>query len=648
MKKLIISVFIIFAFGLISTTAMAKSKRRSTQKRPNYSALHFDSIWFSRMSHKQQKAYLTTMERLVRKMLRGGVAHLDDPFVQMFLPFADAAPRINNGFSFEGNNDDSDFDTFLASINVLGTPIDPGCSGSNQVCSPLMGMACSGSNPGQLACSPDSTTTCASRGSIECLHSSLRGCGLDHQGRGSALGTPYCQALHRVYRRGAEGVATTCATGSFASACGAALRQLAAAGVDTGEAPAPATGPEPTGGDCEAMIAELEAARDNRVGAPEDPAGETRNNDFWRNMRGFAQQACGTTVTAADNMMGLCTVGDMAGADGELSDYSPRTYNPGDDEHTSCVQARIEGFRTEHDQAVAAVNADNELSRTGKRNRVTELVAALDRRIREARASECHTSADGQITDARGNVVDQPYNIRNLMSSIAPKIRSNTALSNMEENQLRAATGLTSAQFRSTFCSNREHDDFMTNLRGNLAGGLDAFEVLGTSAESNLYLGHGRAARVMMNRCATRGRPMQTSDYEGCRRTMIHDAQTIRCATTEHPILAVNRSTNRCMLIRGSETRTTATAEEERIDGTTATTIAERQLVLSVRTPGRNSTLPIDSEDAFLNQYQLQQYRCDGETSVENPDVFGPDCWRAAGVRERHDAPEGDDQQIDL
>ena len=268
-----------------------------------YNKLVYEGVWFSQLSQKHQRLYLKTVAGLVMKLSSSKVAQLDASFMGYLIPSLEAAGRINNGFIFDGSNDRLDFMRFLDSVNLPGSPLDPGCTPPNQMCAPYLGMSCL-DGTARLVCSPNSTPTCAARGSLECLRTTLAGCGLDERGRpqgGGLRASPFCQKLDEIMKRGTQGVRAHCSQGVRASA---AYCRQAVARLDGVEAP-PREVQKPTGADCEQMIRELAQSRDQ---APGYRKRGTKNNDFWRNMTGFAQQVCGNSYTRTSKMMGTCAL----------------------------------------------------------------------------------------------------------------------------------------------------------------------------------------------------------------------------------------------------------------------------------------------------------------------------------------------------
>ena len=152
-----------------------------------YNKLVYEGVWFSQLSPKHQRLYLKTVAGLVMKLSSSKVAQLDASFMGYLIPSLEAAGRINNGFIFDGSNDRLDFKRFLDSVNLPGSPLDPGCTPPNQMCAPYLGMSCL-DGTARLVCSPNSTPTCAARGSLECLRTTLAGCGMDKKGRPKAGG----------------------------------------------------------------------------------------------------------------------------------------------------------------------------------------------------------------------------------------------------------------------------------------------------------------------------------------------------------------------------------------------------------------------------------------------------------------------------
>ncbi len=646
MNKLVMSILVLFVMGWNSPDAMARSKRKTTSNKVKYSRIKYEAVWFSQLNQKQQLLYLKTIERLTMQMARRGVVQNDNPFLQFLIPYVDAANRINNGFVFDGANDDADYDAFLEELNVLGTPIDPSCSGNNQVCSPTMGMVCEGSNPGVLACSPDSTPTCTSRGNIDCLHRSLTSCGLDAQGRGTARSTDYCEALDRVYRRGTENVAELCESGSFSTACNAANERLAAAGITD----SPEESSEPTGADCEQMVRELEESRDtNRPGEE-----GTANNSFWRNMRGFAQQACGhSSLNSVSQFMGTCSERNMTAPGGGLPRAVTNSYNRDEDSagFNQCLANRIQQIEERRDARLAEVreelgDAAGESIGQARLRRVRDVFTRDIANARRGMTSRgtCTIQETAPVTDARGNTVAGEYDIRDLMS-LASKFRSNENLSESEENRFRAGTGLTSREFRNVFCESDDHNEFKTNLRNALVGDI---RVNGVDDVANLLLGQARAAEYKMGRCLAAVRPVDGEEGTGCRLYAVNDSNSLRCATPEHPVLAVNRSSNRCMLVTGFTRDATATEDVRNVNGEDSTRRSGFNVTLNIRTPGRNSTMDIRSESFFNRDYQVQEYRCDGDRSITNSSGPGR-CWMNPEVNRRtHPYLGGEEEAVEL
>ena len=127
---------------------------------------------------------------------------------------------------------------------------------------------------------------------------------------------------------------------------------------------------------------------------------------------------------------------------------------------------------------------------------------------------------------------------------------------------------------------------------------------------------------------------------------MVHDPKALRCATESHPILAVNRATKKCMLVKGYKRTPGTVTETPVIGGGTERSVSSYNTELLVRTPGTNTTMKIADEASFMGQFQLQDYRCDGERSVA-VDATGEACWRSDAVRPRHDG-DGGEERVEL
>lgn len=661
MKKLLMCLFI-SVVGLHSTSVLAKSKKRVRHK-VNYNYLSYEGVWFSQLSENQQMRYLKTIKKLVIEINRKSVSGLDDSFLKMFIEKANAANRINNGWIFDGSNDASDFDSFLGSLNVLGGPLDPGCRAPEQVSAPYLGMNCSGGQ-GKLVCSNDSTPTAAQRGSLDCLRSTLAGCGLSYNNEAvsGVATTAYCRDLDRLMKRGIDGVRAHCTAGNRSSFnyCRQAVARLEGSEVPQ----APVEKPDPTGADCEQMIREMASTRDQRS------AGKNVNNKFWRNITGFAQQACGSTVSGAMNVYGTCDISNSAMMGGGLNRSVVKTRvrpSKGDSNYESkqaafdqCVQAKIkdvDAAQAERLQEFASQLAKRDLSREERqalKKKQKDAIAVFKRRRQAVKASaqasgECTRSEKESLTDGQGNAVSKELELSTLMS-LAGKIRSNTDLTAAEENQMMAGTGMSSAQFRTAFCQSTTHTAFKKQLNFSLR---QSPRVNGVDSVANLHLGQARVAHQKMRRCFGSLKPVSGDDGSGCRLYEVKDFNSLRCASKSRPMIAVNRSNKSCMLVTGFNRKTTS-REEVRTFGGTETRQTANQATLNIRTAGsgnvvaKDSTMPIRSESFFTKEYQLQEYRCDGDRDISQSQPGRTRCWMKPSSEDPSRAGEAEAREIEL
>lgn len=653
MKKLLLSLIVVFVSMAFNThEVQAKSKRKiSKSQKAKFNKIAYESVWFSNLTHKQQMKYLKTVANLVMKLNRRGFS-MEDSFINYLVPYADAAERINNGFIFDGANDDADFDTFLGSLNILGGPLDPGCDAPEQLCAPYLGMVCTGGT-GKLACSNDSTPTCAARGSLECLRNTLQECGMNARGQtmaGRTVSGDFCEALDSTMRRGMERVRTHCTTGGRADTnyCSQAVARL-----DGVEEP-PSQAETPTGADCEQMVRELAQTRDNRTDGDDSTA--NRNNDFWRNMTGFAQQACGhRSVTSAMNIFGTCSRSDMGGADGNVTRSAVNTYQRSSESaaFTRCISTLQSRVRERRDARIEELRSDESIPPPNLEGRVNNVNRIFQRQIDAIATSrnatgECSIREENQVTDGAGNAVNNELSLRNLMG-LAEKIRNRQDLTPAEQNLFRAGTGLTLQQFRNAFCAAENHDAFKDQLRRSLFGNVRVNE---SEPYASAALGQARVARTKMGLCLASLNTVGGEDGSGCRLYEVSGPNMLRCASNSHPILAVNKSTRRCMLVTGYNRRVTGTTDVANIDGTTGSRNSSWQMTLNVRTPSGTSELTnYRSESFFTRDYQLQEYRCDGDRryGAANPsDADSRMCWMRPRSEDPAHTGEAEAREIEL
>ena len=590
MKKLITILFLLgLSFNFQHSVAEAKSVKKSKSSQKKMS-LAYEKVWFANLSSKKQALYLKTMEKLTLKLTRSGVASLESSYLKFFIDQAEAANRINNGFIFDGANDAADYDAFLESLN-LGV-VDPGCTPPEQACAPYTGMICGGGQA-KLACSNDSTPTCVSRGSRDCLQGTLAGC--------ASSSTEYCTTLNRVMRRGTQGVNAYCTAGSRV---GLNFCKQALAALNNGDVPLPPNADNPpTGADCEEMTRRLAEAKDNNrsaeLGAEETGAS---NNNFWRNMTGFAQQACGhQTVTSTTNIVGICNVQNMA-PDGNLTSSSVQTFTKDSD---------ADGFQSCLDAKISAAS-----SRT---------VRANIRNVYSRSGAECTMTVTAPITDSSGNSVNQELELSELMS-LAGKIRTGTRLGETDENKFRAATGMTSVQFQRTFCNSGNHENFKRNLRQTT---IVPTNIIGEGSIANLFRGQAAVARAKVARCLSN---LKSQEDTGCRIYTINDSNMLRCASSSQPILAYNKQSRKCSLVVGFDRRTTGNVNGSPTRATT----------LTIRTPNSEQEQNIRSESFFARDHELKTYRCDGDRAENRS------CYMVPPADDPAQAGEAEAREVEL
>ena len=419
-------------------------------------------------------------------------------------------------------------------------------------------------------------------------------------------------------KRGTRGVRAHCSRGirAAASYCRQAVARLE--GVED----PPREAKKPTGADCEQMIRELAQARDR---ASDQPKEGTKNNNFWRNMTGFAQQACGNSYTRTSKLMGTCALGDSSGpiqiqkvnAYRRPTEGSPN-YQEKLAQFKQCVQKKIQKLRNEKAKRLKELKGLEGY-------RIAKVFEEQERGIQDsARASgECSVSESQDIRDGRGQAVSSELELRSLMG-LAGKLRNRKSLTDMEKNQFRAGTGMTVNQFTRSFCNSGNHASFKAALKDQLAYDI---RVSGTDSMANLFLGQARVARAKMSRCLANLKSIDGPKGSGCQLYAVSDFNTLRCASPSQPLLAVNRKSRRCVLVTKMERKVTGRRDQPSFRGQTSMP-SSWKMNLETRTP--RGTLTIDtypSESFFSKDYQLQEYRCNGDRSMSQGRGATSRCW---------------------
>ena len=260
-----------------------------------------------------------------------------------------------------------------------------------------------------------------------------------------------------------------------------------------------------------------------------------------------------------------------------------------------------------------------------RRRRITKVFEKQERAAQSAaRASgECSISEAQSIKDGRGQAVSSELELRSLMG-LAEKLRVRKSLTDMEKNRFRAGTGMTVNQFTRSFCTSGDHGSFKAALKSQLAYDI---QVLGTDSVANLFLGQARVARVKMGRCLDKLRSIDGDGGSGCQLYMVSDSKALKCASKSQPLLAVNRQSRRCVLVTKMERRVTGRTDQHSFSGQTSVP-SSWKMSLETRTP--TGTLTIDtypSESSFSRDYQLQEYRCNGDRSISQGKGGASRCW---------------------
>ncbi len=652
MKKLLsILILFVMVLGLNAHEASARSNSRankrtlktqtvrkvkSVKKSNPYSALRYESVWYSRLSKKQKMTYLKTMETLILKISRSGVAGVESGFLNLFFPRLEADPRINNGFIFDGKNDDEDYDAFLETLEILGSPLDPRCSNDDQLCAPYMGMVCGGNPRGKLACSPDSTPTCAVRGNLECLYSSLESCGINKQGNsmsgGKKTGDPYCVKLDEMFRRGSEGVVTHCSTRGRASKdyCKDALASLQGEEVPA----SPELAEEPVNKACADLQNKIAQKVERGNKRWDEDKQKSDNNDFWRNLITFASQACGiSSYNDALDRYGMCPEGTIGQprVDALKRKAGRKTFRRDDPGYSSCYVQKSRALDKAYEDGVTRVVQQFANNETRRNQEIRKLGDEKSRKRSELiNATECHMDnfEDVSADPGRPNIRTE-FPISGI-ESLAAKIRGKYDLSREEENKFKAATGMSRDTFEKAFCNNRNYDSFAKVIKGawrthnrNIEGDPSinpAYDQDRLTREAQLTV-----AAHKLDSCVGRLKPNSGTHGSNCRmytknnHSALQYGHMLRCASSENPVVSFNKKTGECMAIYS------ASKEAGAVDNKTGQK-SYRYTVKMETEATTDPEYPIPNFAKFVQEHDLRVYRCDGDREPST------DCYLDPGA----------------
>ncbi len=589
--------------SVVRSTKILKDARVTKNKYP----IVYEKTWFLSLNKKQQDIYLKTVSQLALKMSQKRKYSSNDTFnefLNLFLTPAHAVgEKINNGFIYTGT-----WNTFISGLN-LGV-LAPTCPAGQSACAPYTGLVRDAAGSVRLSCSANSTPTCVANGDRALLRDTLNSC---------RTGTSeICTSLNTLMTQSTQGVRDYCQTRSSAAWCSSALTAMTESGVPL----PPSESDAPAGANCDRAANELVRRKEAGRAPARGDTPHYNNNPFWRNMTALARNACArTSLTSTTEIVGVCDVADMSVPEGGITRPVPTALRRGTPEFTACQERRVQVYRQNHETRIAALNAqkaelNTQLSAVGGNPgpvaTIRQEIAQVDRQIADAqalfdrglpsiqRSNECVDTSEVTLT-APGAELD----ISAINDELINKIRSGTALSELEENRFKAATGLSTRQFRDSFCGSATHEAFKRNLqnavnfpqpvRGDMRVG--STQTLADQAQAALF---------RMRKCMT---VLRTAEETGCAFYDVEDFNVIRTATNEAPILAKNRTTGECLLVTAHEYADVG----DRFDPSTGNRVPERvsRITLDNLETGRTVT---ETPNSFARGHFLKVYRCNNDT----------------------------------
>ncbi len=313
MKNLMI---VFLSFMLVTSVSEARSKRHKQRmtkkyngkrnKKPgkNYS-FTYDKIWFAHLTPRQQSIYLKTILKLAVQISKSkGKYSFNHPIMSSLLPSAFADEYFENNVISNGymRPRKTSFEEFFEDMkDNFGELAPPSCPEGQYPCAPYLGLV-PGPNGGLpvLACSKDNTASCARKGDIGLLKSTLDGC------ESNKPSANYCGKLNaemgRVTNSVQKNVEKWCAYNSGKPWCKAADKAFR--DLEKDDVIPPKHEEALSRGNCAKLAAKVAAAKEKK--RPED-AERVYNNKFWKDMAKLSRnrKVCSNGVRTD---MGVCNV----------------------------------------------------------------------------------------------------------------------------------------------------------------------------------------------------------------------------------------------------------------------------------------------------------------------------------------------------
>lgn len=574
---------------------------RVNKKKFNFT---YEKKWFAGLNKKQQDAYLRVVSDLVLKLSSKKRYSSNDTlqeWLDLFLTPAYAInEKINNGFIYQGN-----WQSFISGVNM--GPLAPTCPAGQTACAPYTGLTRDSAGTVRLTCSDNSTPSCVQNGNRTLLRETIEGC------RNTV--SDLCNTLTRLMTDSTRGVSDYCQSRSSTSWCSSAMSALRDAGVQT----PPAESSGPTGANCDAVANEAvrrkEASRTTAAAGADAP--HYSNNTFWRNMTSLSRNICGrSSLTATSEIVGVCNVTDMNGPDGALvKEGQSVTYRSNDSDTTgfqSCIQEKLADLEKRTEEQITRLNEQIKNLRRNRPNNYRVEIQRIEVQIADAQTNKTRseTALKAQNECSRSETVSstapgQEMPLSQLSDAIIAKVRSSTDLTPLEENQFKAATGLSARQFRDSFCASTTYNFFKNNLSRALQYPQPVRADMRVASHQQLAQ-QAEAALFRMNRCLA---ALRTTGETGCSFYDVEDFNVLRTATADAPIIAKNKQTGECVLVTHHEFATV----NQGFDSVTGDPMDQKvsRLTIDNLTTGRTIT---ESPNAFARANFLKAYRCNNDT----------------------------------
>lgn len=606
-----LSLYLCFALFLAPVPSVSSAK--SSQNKSTISSFTFNPDAYYKLSNKQQKIYLKSIRDLALRITSGSGRSANvfpKWLIDQFIPELNAEGPLypSNGHAIPGGMGNLVVRAEYFRALDLG-PLKPSCPAGETPCASFLGLV-PGNPNSTVACANNSTKTCARRGNIALLHSEVEKCG-----NSRARSSSYCQALTSDMERGTHHLSQMCdSNNNFKNWCQQTREIHNKAHINF---------PSIDGGDCGELQQQLILSQNksDRV------LPKNRNNSYWQQTTAFAMRACNRSLEGVQNIIGVCDASvDTATPNvSKIQTYlrpNERTPDHLTEGWQKCWESKSIKIESQESKRLKELNKS---SASREEIEKTKTIFAKERErlsLSMKKSAEC--SFLNSVSDKSKSVRPAGFiNIKSYANSI-------DTLTPAEQANFIAATGVSPNKFKSMFCDSGTAANFKSHYPLPEPRWPNALV-------SDEMKQQAQIARSRMMACLQNRRENTGKKGANCRLDLLNSPMALRTASETTPILARSRSNNKCLLITNCNNcnpTINKNGQDTRFFDAESTSTGGRAVKISLNAKtggGGSKVIDIATENAFVSDYQIWDYKCSGEKVRAAPkfrEIEEPDSTR--------------------